>query len=125
MGNIKIITSHLMPSCYRLWYDQFVLFVASFALVITECMLKTILWPHLLEMKQYVGCLAGSDIETRNVDSTKCYFCAFILCFQSNIVTAGIYCSAVCRIQTICLQCFNNKKCMPIVQSALPVNTLL
>lgn len=59
-----------MPSCYRL-YDQCVLFVASFAVVGTECMLKKILWPHLLEMKQYVGWPAGSDVETRNVDSTK------------------------------------------------------
>jgi hypothetical protein len=71
MGNIKVITSHLMPSCYRPWYDQCVLFVASFALIITECMLKKILWPYLLEMKQYVGWLAGCDVETRNVDSTK------------------------------------------------------
>lgn len=37
-------------------------------------------------------------------------------------MTARIYCSAVCRIQTICLQCVNNQKCMPIVQSALSVN---
>jgi len=60
-----------MPLCYRLWYDQCVLFVAGFAFVGTECMLKKILWPHLLEMKQYVGWLAGSDVETRNVGSTK------------------------------------------------------
>jgi len=60
-----------MPLCYWLWYDHCVLFIASFAAVITECMLKKILWPHLLEMKQYVGCPGGSDVETRNVDGTK------------------------------------------------------
>jgi hypothetical protein len=114
-----------MPSCYQLRYDQCVLFMASFVVVITECMLKKILWPRMLERKQYVGWPTGSDVETRNVDGTKLYFCAFTMCFQSNIVTAGIYCSAVCKIQTICLQCFNDKKCMPNVQSALPVNTLL
>ena len=48
-----------------------VLFAESFAVVITECMLKKILWPHLLERKQYVGWPAGSDVETRNVDGTK------------------------------------------------------
>ena len=31
----------------------------------------------------------------------------------------------VCGVQKICLQCFNNIKCMQIVQNALPVNTML
>jgi hypothetical protein len=35
-------------------------------------MLKKILWPpHLLEMKQNVGCSAGSDAERRNVGGSE------------------------------------------------------
>lgn len=73
-----------MPSCYLLWYDQCVLFIASFA-VVTECMLKKILWPHLLEMKHYVSWPAGSDVETRNVDSINDTFVHLCCAFRATL----------------------------------------